>query len=210
MARRKTNKEYAVRLTHPTLGVFYYHYTPSSYYYSSGYIFYFTQNLSKVKTWKTQRFVQKEILNIQDRLNKKSSKIYLSLGTSVPDELKNKVVISRKRYFYPINSITSKFHLDEAENTIKQLSNTITADSKLVAKMAKKLKISDKFMEIVDRLYKDVKVYKEKNEFLHKMKNSNSESIYLDIVDASYGFRLLKLKTLKNINVEEIEEMDTE
>lgn len=65
--RRKTTKEYAIRLVHPELGEWYYHYNNNNYQCNT---FFFTQDLNKVITWKTLKFVEKEIQDITENIGK--------------------------------------------------------------------------------------------------------------------------------------------
>ena len=53
MSRRKTLKEYAIKIVHPELSDFYYQYNTVNSYYATSNNYYFTQNLNKVQTWKT-------------------------------------------------------------------------------------------------------------------------------------------------------------
>jgi len=206
--RRKTNKEYAVRLNHPELGTFYYQYSNNEYWNNNA-KFYFTQNLSKVDTWKTMKYVEKQIITIKDNLDKKKAKILLYLGDQISNELKTnpRIIQSRKRYYYEITVVTSKTHLDKAKDNLERLSETLIADSKIVTKMIKKSQILEKdFMSFFTKLYSDVNLYRKEHSFLEK--NKNIDTINLDIVDASYSFRLLKLKTLKTVESDEINEID--
>ena len=57
-------------------------------------------------------------------------------------------------------------------------------------------------MGFVEKLRNDLNLYRKDHSFLEK--NKNSEEIFLDIVDASYSFRLLKLRNLKAIQTEEV------
>ena len=86
--KRKSNKEYAIRLVHPEWGDWYYQYTPENYYWGrSNTDPVFTQNLSKVTTWKTTKSVEQKISDIQESLNKKK-KIRLNFGKNVDDNKK--------------------------------------------------------------------------------------------------------------------------
>lgn len=201
MGRRKIIKEYTIKLIHPELGEWYYHYN-NNYYNKS--CFYFTQDLSKVTTWKTIKYVQREIKKIIEKLEKsKKYKIFLEFGKDPKEELKDKMNISRKKYYYPIESVTSKVHFDNAKTTIDTLNKSLVDDSKMITKMIRKNKhIEDNFNDLINKLVSDVKEYKENFNFLEK-NNKNNSKILLDIVDASYGFRLLKLRTLKKKSEDE-------
>lgn len=208
MGRRKGHKEYAIKLVHPELGDYYYHYNNNGGYYNpcknnALFSFYFTQNLNKVSTWKTLKFVEKQILEIKNRLDQKNGKILIELGKDAKDELKENAILSRKKYYYPIKSIMSKVHIDNAKNNLDKLNQTLVEDSKLITKLIKSSKHLEKdFMKIFHKLHDDINSYRKDHNFLEM--NSNAEPIFLEIVDASYSFRLLKLKTLKKIQNDEI------
>ena len=109
----------------------------------------------------------------------------------------------RKGYVYYITSITSKTHLDKAKNDVKQLSESLLNDSKMVTKLIKTpsfMSVSNNVKKILQGLVKDVNLYEKSYNYVQK--NKNVEPVYLDIVDASYNFRFLKLKTLKGIQKE--------
>jgi len=137
MSKIKTNKEYTIKIEHPTLGIYYYSYCGFNDKFRP---FVFTKNLSKVQTWKTTKFVEKHIESILSKINQKSGKIYLSLGTE-PDEnlsreLKENSIISRKMNYYIIektDNIRSKIGLITAEENIKELDVTLIQDSDMIA-----------------------------------------------------------------------------
>ena len=201
MARRgrvKSRKDYTIKLVHPEMGEFYFHYYNRDY---TRYNYYFTQNLNKVKVWKTSKFVESQIKDIFDKLDDKKGKVFLEFGEEPNEEMKSKLTISRKKYYFTINSIMSKIHIDNAKNNISELNETLVNDSKLITKLIRKNKHIEKdFMKIINKLTNDINMYRKDYNFLEKSKDS--EPVFIDIVDASYGFRLLKLKTLKKVQIE--------
>lgn len=203
MGRRKGHKEYAIKLIHPELGEYYYHYNNNGGYYSGHeFNYYFTQNLNKVSTWKTLKFAEKQILEITNILDKHSGKVLIELGKDIKEELKNKVIVSRKKYYYPITSIMSRVHMENAKNNLTRLNQTLVDDSKLITRMIKKSKhVEKEFMSILQKLQDDINLYRKDHKFLKT--NINAEPIFLEIVDASYSFRLLKLRTLKKVQIED-------
>jgi len=202
MGRIKTRKDYAIRLTHPELGEYYYHYTNDVW---SDRKFFFTQNLSKVNTWKTLKYAEKQISTIKEKLDKKlGNKILLELGADIDPTSYPNSFLSRKKYYYPIGSVMSKTHIENAKNNLEKLDETLLADSKMITSLIKKSKhIGKDFMVIFEKMATDLYQYRKDYTFLEQ--NKNVEPIYLDIVDASYNFRLLKLRTLKTFQTEETE-----
>lgn len=204
MGKRKSTKDYAIRLIHPDIGEYYFNYCDNSN------NFVFTQTLSRVQTWKTNETLNWQIENIESKLKSQSSRIILSLGKDVSDikeEIKTKLICSMKRYYYPISCIKSKQLIENAKNNIIRLDKSLLPDSELITDMIKHSRQTDKnFISILKTLESDVNLYRK--EYAYLQKNKNAEEIFLDIVDASYNFRLLKLKTLKNIQVVELENQD--
>jgi hypothetical protein len=202
MARRKTLKEYAIRLNHPEFGDFYYQYNTANSYYSQSNNYYFTQNLSKVETWKTLKFAEAKIKEINERLKNKQAKVLLSFGKEPKEELKSKMIVSRKKYYYPIASITSKVHVERAKENLDRLNESLIKDSRMITRLIKKSKHVEKsFIDIFKKLSNDIDQYRKDHNYLEK--NKNCENVFLDIVDASYSFRLLKLKTLRKVQSED-------
>ena len=199
MGRRKTTKEYAIRLTHPDFGEFYFNYFNNDSYN-------FTQNLSKVRTWKTLSTVKSQILCIEQHLERRDHKIILPFGkdiSNIEETLRSRMLCSMKRYYFPISSIKSKNEIQRAKDNIEKLNKTLLPDSEYITNMIKHSKQLEKhFMGFVEKLRNDLNLYRKDHSFLEK--NKNSEEIFLDIVDASYSFRLLKLRNLKAIQTEEV------
>jgi len=199
MGRRKTTKEYAIRLTHPDFGEFYFNYFNNDSYN-------FTQNLSKVTTWKTLSAVKSLISYIEQSVENRQHRIVLPFGkdvNNIEERFRSKMTCSMKRYYFPINSIKSKNEIQRAKDNIEKLNKTLLPDSEYITNMIKHSKQLEKhFMGFVEKLRNDLNLYRKDHSFLEK--NKNSEEIFLDIVDASYSFRLLKLRNLKAIQTEEV------
>ena len=136
MSKLKTNKEYAIKLTHPEFGDYYFSYDRWNIKYRN---YIFTKSLKKVMTWKTIKFAEKQINLLLSNLNSGKGKVLLSFIDCFDDNIKSLIITSRKKNFYVINSVNYKTQINQ-----------------------------------------DV-------------------DVYLDIIDASFGFRLLKLKELKNL-----------
>lgn len=82
-------------------------------------------------------------------------------------------------------------------------------DSENISDLIKKFLINNdlldkNFMELFNNLSKDIKEYQKNYDIIKKHNIMNS--VTLDIVDASYGFRYLKLKNLSAFKTEELEE----
>ena len=188
--RAKSHKDFTIKLNHPEMGDFYYHYHNNGGYYSghSGHrqTYYFTQNLNKVTTWKTSKYAETQIKEIFDTLQKNEGHILLEFGEEPNEELKGKLTISRKKYYFTVKSIMSKHLIKTAKDNVDKLNESLVNDSKMITKLIKKNKHIEKdFLSIINKLTTD------------------AEPVFLDIVDASYGFRLLKLRTLKKIQIED-------
>ena len=201
MVRIKTNKEYTIRLVHPEFGTFYYNYST----YDNCV---FTQKLSRVAKWKTYFLVEQKIKDLEAQLSRKTWKIHLSFGTEVSDEIKNKISCNRKKYYYDVTSITSKHQFEKATDNIDNLKKTLVTDSETISETISNLIRNgftdcffDKISIILKKFNGDINSYKKDYNYLKKC-NHRDVGAYLDIADASYGFRLLKLKTLKDIQNE--------
>lgn len=214
MPKTKSKKEYALKLTHPVLGTFYLRrkesisqYTEN--YYSSGYgwrsgwkyvpIFYFTQDLSKVKKWKKESTVRENIRYIKEDVKKnKKSIIILPLGSSVshlPEDVQNALTLLRKKYFFYVDEISNSYTatklqniqnnaLIDIQNKIKNINKTI--DDKLFDK-----KLENDLISLKENISK----YSEDEKQLSKLLLVSG--ITFDVVDASYNFRAFKLKNLQ-------------
>jgi len=209
MTRLKSNKEYAIKLVHPEFGDFYLTYknTPV---YNTPLTYFFSKNLSKVSTWKTLSYLEKEVSEIYKKLDNSIGKIHLSFGElNMNDDVDNlildntifkqKMIISRKKYYFPISDITSKELVENAKEIINNLNTTLIEDSKNITNLLIDSNQMEKsFMKTFGKLGSDIHLYRKNKNFLEKFKDNNYA--YLEIVDASYKFRLLKLKTLMNLD----------
>lgn len=225
--RKKTNKEYAIRLVHPELGEFYFSYIK----YSDSYrsyndiiSFMFTKDLSKVKKWKTLDIVKNEVMNMPDIIRKSSAN---SVLLKIDDSVKTgKVIISRKKYYYSITNIGSEIYINKFKEKIENI-NKIIFDLKKSIKEEKinynniKLEIKTKiendqdidniikghhvFLEKLNIIKKDINNCKKYQIELNKLNihlNDIENGIKIDIVDASFNFRLKKLKMLNTFQEE--------
>ena len=208
MARRKTTKEYAIRLIHPDLGEYYFNYMNTGNYYSSKqhpeYVF--TQTLKKVNTWKTKDVVEKFVKNIVSTVNNKQRKIYIPLGKELDENLsvdiKSKVVCIKKRYYFSIENIFTNSEVLHINEENEKLNVSITADSKYITKKIKEEDFtSQDFLIVLNKFNNNIKRYNKNTKVL----NSCLLEGRIDIVNASYGFRYLKLKNLKSIEPDESE-----
>ena len=212
MARFKTNKEYAIKITHPEFGVYYYsHYNYTGEYsynynnYNKSKVNYiFVQDLSKVLTWKSTSFTQKKITEINSDLHSNSGKILLSLGNEITQDIKNGAILSKKKYYFEINAVTSKETAKTAQDDLDRLNISLVEDSKNIAKLINKNKHVEKdfqkeFMEIFKQFSADINLCIKSYNFLD---NSQNVKVFIEIVDASYNFRLLKLRTLNKLQEE--------
>lgn len=206
----KNNKEYTVRLTHPEFGEYYFsHINRHGYSAASSFKFsyVFTKDLSKVTTWKTIKYVENEIKDITEKLIYHKADILFSFGSEVKDEIKNKLIFSRKKYYYRIEKIASLQSIENSKNIIDELKVSLVTDSENITQLIKDNKLIEKdFNKKITKFKEDISRYKFNYEFIEKL---NDDITTIDIADASYGFRALKLRKLNNYqekNEEIIEE----
>jgi hypothetical protein len=213
MARFKTNKEYAIKITHPEFGVYYYshyNYVASTYsYYSnnnsnSKFNYIFVQDLSKVLTWKSTGFTEKQIVEINTRLHNNSGQILLSLGTEVNQDIKDRAIISKKKYYFEVKAVTSREIAKTAQDDLSRLNVSLLEDCKKITKLIKKNRHVEKdfqkeFMKIFKQFDTDINLCRKSYNFLD---NSQNVKVFIEMVDASYNFRLLKLRTLNKLQEE--------
>lgn len=215
MPRKKLLREYAIRLNHPDIGEYYFNYlNTGSYYYSKDkpeYIF--TQTLKKVTTWKQISSAEEHINSIIETLKSHKRKLYIPLTKEqfegLNDNLKLETVCIKKRYYFEVKSAVSKHHLKNAKLIVERLKESMALDSENISDLIKKFLINNdlldkNFMELFNNLSKDIKEYQKNYDIIKKHNIMNS--VTLDIVDASYGFRYLKLKNLSAFKTEELEE----
>lgn len=215
MGRIKTNKEYSIKLIHPEFGEYYLNYIRDNNQYCYGYAknkigysYIFTKNLNKVTTWKNAKTIESTINLIKDSLCNGTCEILLSLGKEVKEEIIDKLICSRKKYYFRILFATSQPLIDEAKKNINSLNISLLRDSELIMEAIKNGgHIEKDFSKQIKKLDSQVSKYRTDYLFLEEAEKSG---VLLDIVDASYGFRFLKLKNLKNLNneSEELEELE--
>lgn len=234
MSKIKINNEYAIRINHPDLGIFYFSYCGLNEKFNT---FVFTKILSKVQTWKTSKFAEKQIDIIISKMESDKGKIYLSLGENIECEYTDKIFQSRKKYYYLIDSIQnvrSKINLLTADKNIKKLNDTLINDSENIYNLYNNIKnnlfinkikklnncdvdldeilkysietlssintyngIQNDLVLKVNNYLEDLSLYKKEICIIEESKTY--EGLYLDIIDASYGFRKLKLNTLNSL-----------
>lgn len=226
MPKNKIKQEFAIKLIHPDFGDYYFsHFS----WHDSKHSFVFVKDLSKVEKWKTIKFTQKNIENLRKSIETDRGKIMLSFGENVDDSIKHLMILSKKKYYLPITDIKIISHLNDAiENlnmtdkdfqdvSINFIDNFKNIQNDLILKIndyildddstIQKYKMDDYLLEIRHFLKSTIKLHKT----LHKyVKNKeiikelqDYKGSYIDIVDASYNFRTLKLRTLNSIYDEE-------
>lgn len=195
--RAKTNKEYAIRISHPKMGDFYYsHYNDRK--------CMFTQDLSKVSKWKTKRIVEGII---KDYLISGKYNIVLSLGKVdvdyIPDD-KNKYV-SRKRLYYNISTVAEKRKIlefnesmelvyDSIKKQLVDFNNLLTDDDFLKKQYEKENR------DILNKFVNNINIFKKHQNSIIKYTKDLENTFFVDIVNASFNFRTLKIKNLNIIN----------
>lgn len=213
MARRKTTKEYAIRLIHPELGEYYFNYMNTGNYYSSKQIpeYVFTQTLKKVNTWKTKNVVEKFVKDIVSTVNGKKRKIYIPLGKELDEnlsrEIKSKIVCIKKRFYFSIENIFTDSEVVRLKEENEKIHSAIVIDSKFIKKKIKEEDFtSEDFLIVLNKFNNSIKRYNKNTNTL----NTTLLEGRIDIVNASYGFRYLKLKNLKSIEPEDETETELE
>ena len=160
--------------------------------------FMFTKDLIKVKTWKTLNCAKETISSMISNLEKNLSQILIPLTKEQESKFEeSKLIFIRKKAYYPIKSITSQLQYNLSKEVINKLSPVLAEDSKKITDLIEGNKITDiEFMPIFRKFENDVHEYITGFNLVER--HNNGEPL-LDIVDASYGFRLIKLQTLAKI-----------
>lgn len=191
MPRFKSNKEYALKLCHPEFGDFYFNYQDKK-------IYKFTKDLSKVLKWKTSNYIENIISNIENHLNNNSGEILLMFGAEVDDVLKRKLVFERKKYYHHIKFITNHSSLKIAKDEYEKINDIMISNIKEFAKIFKnKIYDKQKFVQARSKFNQNVSIHDKAYNCVQN--HNNSVQVIFSVVDASYGFRLLKLRTLRSI-----------
>ena len=201
MSRFKSNKEYSIRLTHPEFGEYYFQYS------NYDYAFIFTKSLNKVAKWKTIDLVEKKIIKIISKIEG-SSKIILPFGKNIDekyktDEYKDLIYCSMKKYFFIIKNAQSKIQYRISKENIDKLNESLLIDVENIKNLIKNNgHIEKDFMSNITNLTKDIHQYRKDYSIVKKIV-SKSNPVLLDIIDSSYNFRTLKLKTLNELQIQE-------
>jgi len=196
MPRIKSNKEYAIRLTIPSipeLGHYYYSYNNNGDSFASSESRYmFTQDLSKVNKRKTLVRVKNDIIQIQDTLKLDKGEILISFGKKLDEDInenvKSKLFLHRGTYYLKINKVFSNYQIENAKKIKNDLDKTLSKDAQYIADIIKNSQ----------HLSKNVNLYRKSYNLIKE--NEMTMPSTLDIVDASHNFRFLKLKKLAEKN----------
>ena len=196
MPKFKSNKEYALKLNHPEFGDFYFNcYTIPTWREKN---FKFTKDLSKVKKWKTKKFVENVISIIDTNLKRKSGEIILMFGDEVEDLLKSKLVLDKKKYYHHIKFIRNYEILNKSKDDFYKIHDILILNSEELTKILKSENFDrNDFIEAKKMFNNNMAIHTKKYNILEN--NNMGENIVFNIVDASFGFRLLKLKNLKSV-----------
>lgn len=209
MPKNKIFKDFAIKLIHPDFGDFYY-----SWRREHNYVF--VKELPKVMKWKTTKFTEKQIKLIQSDLEKNKGSILLSFGDNVNDSLKSRMIISKKRYYFPITEIIDMSNLNVAKEginkynsefkdvyekflvSLKDIKNDLllknTDEKTFINDINENILTFKNFVKDTNKLSKNIDNYLYHKNILEEL--STHSGSYLDIVDASYNFRKLKLNTI--------------
>lgn len=203
MPRIRTNKQYAISLVHNDLGNFYFNYLNDGGYNGDYKKYMFTKNLNKVHKWKTLSVVEEYIEELVSNLKFNKNKISIQFEKTIPNvpiEYESKIENYRGRYYLDINKITSKNIIDKSKTVLENLDETLEMDSFFIYNKIKNCSHTeiDDFDKIIKKLANDIKKYQYNYKRLEENKKM-LDNCYLDIVDASYNFRTLKLRNLKSL-----------
>jgi hypothetical protein len=197
MSRIKSNKEYALKITHPEYGDFYLSHVQKYRFGNKldhGYIF--TKDLTKVRKWKSEKYILNCIEEIKKYLNNKNADIKLVFGSNVRDELKTKLSFYGKRYFLMIPFITSEEMLKNAKDEFDKTNEKLISSSKEFVKILKKKNFNTEDFSENYRVFNNHK-YNHARHYECLENHKKGEEVFFNIANASFGFRLLKLRTLK-------------
>ena len=204
MGRIKSNKQYSIRITHPIHGVFYY-----SHFNWDKMQYIFTQKLSSVSKWKTKKIVEQNISEmVQHTTN--SRNIVFQVGVVKDDdttlgdiELGQDMFVFRKRIYQKVRQVIKKSEVSESSDEMLKIYDTL----KLGLKELNELFGDDSFIDvqyekdtksIFNRFVQNMNMYnKHQNRVIKATKlRKNNQLVYIDLVNSSFNFRGLKLKTL--------------
>lgn len=196
MGRTKKIREYAIRITHPELGSFYFAHENWNTYM-------FTHELPKVKKWKTLKVIEEQVNRITDNANggrNPTVRFYCS-HLEIPEHLRRNTQIIRRKNTYFVNHLISKDRVKNTENDMGIIYENIknqmgTIKNQIDNDTFIKNQYDDDFYSSFNEFTKNVSEYRKKQRIIHRQLKSKYESVYIDIVDVSFNFRTLKLKTL--------------
>lgn len=186
MSKLKSKREYAIRLVFPEVGEYYLSRIEKQW---SKCTYLFTSELTKVQKWKTKNKVDDIIKKISESKNS----IYLLLGTetNLLPKYKDNISFSMNKYRFLIKDIMTKENIDKIRSDINGLDAVLLEDLSLIADLIQYKKIDKDTFVFLKKFEKDIHLYRILNGY-----SIFDDNKYIDIVDASYGFRYLKLKAL--------------
>lgn len=198
----RNNKEYAIKITNKNLGDFYYHYTKILW--KDNYRYYvFSKKTIGIRKWKTIGYINTVIDEIFEKLlhNNRIARSMILLectdlfNEGIVKESEYNLLISRKKCFIQVTKVSSK---NMIERTDLEISNYVSKITSLM-KTAENDKILD--LTVVKKMLDNLKLKITSYNKYKKCDNANYQDYInnsIDYVDASYNFRLLKLKKLMN------------
>lgn len=196
----RNKKEYAIKITNKNLGDFYYHYTKILW--KDNYKYYvFSKKTIGVRKWKTIQYINTVIDEIFEKLLHRSPRSIILLectdlfNEGIVKESEYNLLISRKKCFIQVTKVSSK---NMIERTDLEISNYVSKITSLM-KTAENDKILD--LTVVKKMLDNLELKITSYNKYKKCDNANYQDYInnsIDYVDASYNFRLLKLKKLMN------------
>jgi len=224
MSRIKSNKEYAIRLTVPEHGEYYFsHVKNTDNFRFRTYVF--TNVLSSVTKWKTISAIEEQVFIINKLMIEGGCKILFQ-----SNESNDNTIEIRKKNYYQIDMICSDIFYNKISEKIEKIKNDIISTEnniktqKKVIKNKYKSKNYETFNKKLDTV-EDIEIILDNNrsftnllfnlkcyindsmksnvkleenyKILEKFKMCKGSNI--DVVDVSLNFRLIKLKNIKKI-----------
>lgn len=203
----RSSKTYSMKITHPIMGEYYFSYINSFDYRNPKFVF--TQNLSKVKKWKNKKSVEHFIISMKKTIKGDSwyhsGSIVIPLGKTLDPKLKNlkNIELINKRYFFYIKNIKEEIDIKKEIKKLDETKKLIKSRSKeyneLLDNIFENRGKMDSLIRISNSITNHIRNYINKDKFIneHKVNETDFLDSHIEVVDSSFNFRKLKLRTLK-------------
>lgn len=178
------NQEYAIRLVFPEVGDFYLSRIESKWNCCN---YLFTSKLSKAQKWKTKNKIEEILIHISE--SEDSIFLLLDSDTDLPPKYKDLIICSMKKYRFLIKKITTKDNIDKIRSNIDGLDLVLLEDSNIITNLIQNANIDNDTLRFLKKFKIDIQLYRKLNGYLSFFDDDK----YIEVVDASYGFRRLKM-----------------